>query len=44
MSDDKKSGMTMLEFIDRNGEGLAFFVIVLILVVGGLALKFLGHG
>jgi hypothetical protein len=40
---NKKSGMTLLEFIDRNGSGLAYFVIVALLVVGGMVLEFYGH-
>ncbi len=41
---NKKPGMTLLEFLDRNGEGLAFFVVILVFVVGGMVLKFFGHG
>jgi hypothetical protein len=43
MSNDKKSGMTLLEFIDRNGAGLAYFVIIAIVIVGGMILEFYGH-
>lgn len=34
--------MTLLEFIDKNGEGLAWFVIIFFLLFGGTMLKLCG--